>query len=168
MDCKFALWVVCIGMLLNSCGAYNFTGGSLDDRYQTIKVERFPNYSAYQNPNYSQEFTNDLQLRFDQRTNMSLTNDDDANILIEGEILDYYVSPVAITSGENATQNRLTIKIKVIYINNVEEDKSFTKVFTDFEDFPANQTLQQVENTLVPDINVRLIDQIFTAVVADW
>lgn len=157
-----------LGLFMFSCGAYNFTGGSLDDRYQTVKIDRFPNYSAYQNPNFSQEFTNDLQLRFDQRTNMTLTNQDDANILIEGEILDYFVSPVSITSGDQAAQNRLTIKVKVFYTNMVEEDKSFTRTFTDFEDFPANQTLQQVESSLVPDINERLIDQIFTAIVADW
>ena len=154
--------------LFISCGAYNFTGGSLDDRYQTIKIDRFPNYSAYQNPNYSQEFTNDLQLRFDQRTNMSLTNNDDANIIIEGEILDYFVSPVSVVSGDRAALNRLTIKVKVIYQNTIEDEKSFTRTFSDFEDFPANQTLQQVESSLVPEINQRLIDQIFTAVVADW
>lgn len=168
MNFKNIVFLLLLTLSITSCGVYNFTGGSLDDRYQTIKVDRFPNYSAYQNPNYSQEFTNDLQLRFDQRSNMSLTNQDDADILLEGEILEYYVSPVAITSGEQAAQNRLSIRIKVIYTNNIEEEKSFTRTFTDFEDFPANQTLQQVESSLVPDINVRLIDQIFTAIVADW
>ncbi|MDO5655949.1 MAG: LptE family protein [Flavobacteriaceae bacterium] len=167
MNFKFLLTFIFL-ISLTSCGVYNFTGGSLDDRYQSIKVDRFPNYSSYQNPNYSQEFTNDLQLRFDQRTSMSLTNQDDADIILEGEIQDYYVSPVSITSGEQAAQNRLTIKVKVIYTNNIEEDKSFSRTFTDFEDFPANQTLQQVEAALVPDINTRLIDQIFTAVIADW
>ena len=149
-------------------GCYSFTGSSLDPRIETIKIDKFPNYSSYQNPNFSQEFTNDLQLRFDQRTNLILTNSDDAHIRLEGEIVDYYVSPVNITSGEQAAQNRLTIKIKVVYYNSIDDTKSFTRTFSDYEDFDSNQTLQQVESGLVPVINTRLIDQIFTAVVADW
>lgn len=152
--------------LLISC--YSFTGSSLDPRIKTIKIDKFPNYSAYQNPNYSQEFTNDLQLRFDQRTNLILSNDESAHIKIEGEIMDYYVAPAAIVSGEQAALNRLHIQIKVRYFNTIDDSKSFTRSFSDYEDFPSNQTLQQVESSLVPDINERLIDQIFTAVVADW
>ncbi|MDG4946965.1 LPS assembly lipoprotein LptE [Weeksellaceae bacterium KMM 9713] len=152
--------------LFISC--YSFTGSSLDPRIKTIKIDKFPNYSAYQNPNYSQEFTNDLQLRFDQRTNLILSNDESAHIKIEGEIMDYYVAPAAIVSGEQAALNRLHIQIKVRYFNTIDDSKSFTRTFSDYEDFPNNQTLQQVESSLVPDINERLIDQIFTAVVADW
>ena len=151
---------------LVSC--YSFTGSSLDARIKSIKIDKFPNYSPYQNPNYSQEFTNDLQLRFDQRTNLTLTNEENADIKIEGEILEYYVAPAAIVSGEQAAVNRLNIKIKVRYFNAIDDSKSFTRTFSDFEDFPNNQTLQQVESSLVPEINTRLIDQIFTAVVADW
>ncbi len=152
--------------LLISC--YSFTGSSLDARIKTIKIDKFPNYSAYQNPNYSQEFTNDLQLRFDQRTNLILSNDESAHIKIEGEIMDYYVAPAAIVSGEQAALNRLHIQIKVRYFNSIDDSKSFTRSFSDYEDFPSNQTLQQVESSLVPEINERLIDQIFTAVVAHW
>lgn len=147
---------------------YSFTGSSLDPRINTIKIDKFPNYSAYQNPNYSQEFTNDLQLRFDQRTNLTLTNEDNADIKLEGEIMDYYVAPAAIVSGEQAALNRLHIIIKVRYFNSIDDSKSFTRTFSEFEDFPNNQTLQQVESSLVPEINTRIIDQIFTAVVADW
>lgn len=147
---------------------YSFTGSSLDPRIETINIEQFPNYSSYQNPNYSQEFSNDLQLRFDQRTNLTLTNDDDAHIKLEGEIMDYYVAPAAIVSGEQAALNRLHIQIRVRYYNSIDDAKSFTRTFSDYEDFPSNQTLQQVESQLVPEINTRLIDQIFTAIVADW
>lgn len=156
-----------LGLFIVSCN-YSFTGSSLSPEIKTIKINRFPNFSSYMNPNYSQEFTNDLQLRFDQRTNLNLTNSDDADIKIEGEIIDYYETPTAITSNETAAQNRLTIKVKVRYINEVEEEKSFTKTFSAFEDFEGTQTIQQVESTLVPSINTRLIDQIFTAIVADW
>lgn len=164
---NFKILFLAVLFSLVSCN-YSFTGSSLDPRIETIKIDRFPNYASYINPNYSQDFTNDLQLRFDQRTNLTLTNNEDAHIKLEGEIMDYVVTPVAITSGEQAAQNRLTIKIKVRYTNMIDESKSFTKTFSDYEDFSNNQTLQQVESTIVPDINIRLIDQIFTAVVADW
>lgn|SRR5690554_1260273 len=168
MSFKFFGSILLISCLLLTSCFYSFTGSSLDPRIETIKIDQFPNYSSYQNPNYSQEFTNDLQLRFDQRTNLTLTNEEDAHIKLEGEIMDYYVAPAAIVSGEQAALNRLHIQIRVRYYNSIDDSKSFTRTFSDFEDFPNNQTLQQVESQLVPEINTRLIDQIFTAVVADW
>ncbi|MDO5510620.1 MAG: LptE family protein [Weeksellaceae bacterium] len=157
-----------LSIILILAGCYSFTGSSLDNRYETVKIERFPNYAPLQNPNLSQFFTNDLQLRFDQRTRLTLTNDDNSHIRIEGEITDYSIMPVTVVSGDRAAQNRLTIRVRVVYTNSIEEEKGFTRTFQDFEDFPATQTLQQVEAGLVDQINSRLIDQIFNAIVADW
>lgn len=153
-------------LFLNAC--YSFTGSSLDPRIETINIMRFMNYSSLQIPNYAQEFTNDLQTRFDQRTKLNLTNANDADIIIEGEILDIYETPVNIGSGDQAHKNRLTIKVRVNYINNVQEEKSFTRTFSHYQDFDANQTINQVAASITPEINAIIIDQIFTAIVADW
>ena len=150
---------------------YTFTGSSLSPEVKSIQITTFPNYSALFNPNLSESFSNSLTDRFDQRTNLTLTNDV-ADIMIEGEINSYEISPV--TVGQNtdgvdvATQNRLTIKIKLRYSNNIEEDKSFEKTYTNFSDFDADATLGSLEDELVEDINGRLIDQIFNDIVSDW
>ncbi len=160
------LLLVGIFLFFQSC--YSFTGSSLDERIKTVQISKFPNYAPLQNPNLSQDFTTSLQDRFDRRTKLTLVSTDDADMLISGEITGYDVSAVTVVSGDRAAQNRLTIRIKVQYENNIQPDKSFERTFSDYEDFPQGATLDQVQDELVELINLRLIDQIFNAIVADW
>lgn len=152
--------------LLTAC--YSFTGSSLDPRIKTIKIDRFPNYSELQNPNMSLDFTNELQHRFSRRTSLSLTNSDDSDVRVEGEIINYTITPSTIVSGDQAALNRLTITVRVRYFNEIQEEKSFNKTFSAYEDYDRSKNIQQVESSLIPEINTRLIDQIFNAIVADW
>lgn len=157
-----------IPLFLGIIGCYSFTGSSLDPRIKTAYIKQFPNYAPLQNPNLSQSFSNALQLRFEQRTSLTLVNNDNADIIIDGEITGYDVTPTSVVSGDRAAQNRLTITVKVRYENKIQEDKSFSKTFSDYEDFDASQSLIQVQDDLVDKIDKRLIDQIFNAIVADW
>lgn len=163
MNCRLLLFIL---VFFSSC--YSFTGSSLDPRIKTIRVAKFLNYASHQIPNYAQEFTNDLQLRFDQRTNLDLTNSNEADISIEGEIVDFYESPVNIGSGDQANQNRLTVNVRVNYVNNIQEEKSFSRTFSHYIDYDSSQTIDQVASSLTPEINTVIIDQIFSAIVADW
>lgn len=153
-------------LLFTSC--YTLSGSSIDPNWQTIKIATFPNMAPYQNPNLSQEFTNELQDIFNNRTKLSLTTDDNSDLLVEGEITGYQQSSVAIQANEIAGQNRLTVTVRVRYQNNKDESKSFDKSFSAYEDFPANQTLQQAEANLLDSILEQLTTQIFNAIAMDW
>src|SRR5690625_4959092 len=113
--------ILLLGLIFQSC--YTLSGSSIDPSWQTIKIPTFPNYASYQNPNLSQQFTDQLQDIFNNRTNLSLTNDDDADLLIEGEITNYQQASVAIQANEIAGQNRLTVTERVRYHNNKDENK---------------------------------------------
>ncbi len=149
-------------------GCYSFTGSSLDPSVKTIEIKSFPNYSAYQSPNLSVDFTTALQNRFNQRTNLVATNVN-PDITIEGEITNFTTTPVSIQSGsDQATQNRLTITVAVRYDNKKQPEKSFERTFSDHEDYLSSQLLINVQDELSQKINQRIIDQIFVAIVADW
>ncbi len=154
---------------LNSC--YTLSGSSISADWQTLFVPTFPNQAPLQNPNLSQDFTIALQDIFRNRTKLNLTDNEDADLLIEGEISSYQVASTQIqanSTGEQAAKSRLTIGITVRYINNKEEEKSFNKTYTDYEEFDGNQTLTEVEGALVPDIIDRLTQQIFNDIAMDW
>ena len=149
-------------------GCYTFSGSSLDPSIKTVLIKSFPNYSAYQSPNLSVDFTTSLQNRFNQRTNLVATNID-PDITIDGEITNFSSVPVNIESGsDQATQNRLTITVKVRYENKLFPDKSFDRTFSDYEDYGSTELLINVHDDLAQKINQRIIDQIFNAIVADW
>lgn len=158
--------ILLLGLIFQSC--YTLSGSSIDPSWQTIKIPTFPNYASYQNPNLSQQFTDELQDIFNNRTNLSLTNDDDADLLIEGEITNYQQSSVAIQANEIAGQNRLTVTVRVRYQNNKDESKSFDRSFSGYEDFDANLTLQQAEDALLESILEQITTEIFNAIAMDW
>ena len=96
--------------LLSSC--YSFTGNSLNHDEKTIQIKNFPNNAALVNANLSQEFSIALQNRFLQRSGLKGTTEN-PDVLIEGEITDYSISPTTIstpvtTDGGNiqAAQNK--------------------------------------------------------------
>ncbi len=155
-----------ITIILSGC--YSFTGSSLDPSIKTIEIKSFPNYSAYQSPNLSVDFTTALQNRFNQRTKLVATNVD-PDITVEGEITNFTTNPVSIQSGsDQATQNRLTITVAVRYDNKKQPEKSFQRTFSDYEDYSSSELLINVQDELAQKINQRIIDQIFIAIVADW
>lgn len=153
-------------LIFTSC--YTLSGSSILPEWETIRIATFPNYAPYQNPNLSQEFTNDLQDIFNNRTKLALTSDENADLLIDGEITGYQQSSVAIQANEIAGKNRLTMTVRVRYQNNKDEAKSFDRSFSAYEDFDSNQTLQQAEGALLDSILEQLTTQIFNAIAMDW
>ena len=151
--------------LFNSC--YSLNGSSLDPAIKTVEIDLFPNYAPLQNVTLSQDFTNDLRDRFQQRTPLNVVSSN-ADILISGEIVGYEESYDQVTSDEQAQQNKLTIKIKVKYVNNIDSKKNFTRTFQAYAPYDGNKTLTEVQGTLVPEITTQIIDQIYNAIVTDW
>jgi hypothetical protein len=146
---------------------YSFTGSSLNPNVKTAQINTIRNNAPLKDLTLSNNFTNSLIDRFDQRTNLTMKNDK-ADISINGSINKYELSFANITSNATAAQNRLTIAVKINYQNNIEPSKSFDKDFEDFENFDANSSLTDVESSLVPIITEKLIDRIFNAIITDW
>lgn len=161
--------VLFLPLLLQSC--YSFTGSSLSPETKTIQIKNFPNNSALVNPDLSQDFTMALQNMFLQRTSLKGTTEN-PDILIEGQITDYHITPTTISSPTEgntiAAQNKLTISVSVNYENKVEPQKSFTKTFSGEAIFSSDLDINTIETTQVRIANERIINQIFNEIVANW
>jgi len=159
---------------LNSCEVYNFTGNSLNHDEKTIQIKNFPNNAALVNPNLSQEFSIALQNRFLQRSGLKGTTEN-PDVLIEGEITDYSISPTTIstpvtTDGGNiqAAQNKLTITVKVHYENSKFPEASFDRTYSDEAVFSSDLDINAIETSQVKLVNERIINKIFNDIVANW
>lgn len=169
----FWLLLLCLGAL-QSC--YNFTGaGSLKDE-KTIQINEFPNNAALVNPSLSQQFSTEIQNRFLQRTTLKGTKQN-PDILVEGEITDYAITPTTISSNtiqNNAggiiqdSQNKLTITVKVHYENKLHSELSFDRAYTDEVTFNSNLSQSDIEASQVKIVNERIINKIFNDIVANW
>ena len=115
----------------------------------------------------SQKFTDALQDQFIQQTSLNLTQSN-GDLQFEGYISDYQITPISISSNDQANQNRLSIKVFVRFNNLIENDKSFEKSFNRFADFDSNIEISNIEEDLMDEIIIELINDIFNTAVVNW
>jgi len=166
------IFVFVIIIAVNSCGNYSFTGASIPDGTETFQVNLFNNNSgnnvgSIYEPGLDRDFTIALQNILENQTNLQLIQSN-GDLLYEGEIIEYRVSPMTSTADLNAAQNRLTITVNVIYTNFKKEEDSFERRFSFFFDYPAEQQLVSVKSEAHEIIFERLTQDIFNASLAKW
>jgi hypothetical protein len=170
LEIKIVL-ILIIALSLNGCGIYNFTGGNVGTA-KTFQVNFFQNYASDNpgstiEPGLDNTFTLALQDFIQNQTSLDLTNTN-GDLVYEGEIVEFRVSPMSATAQQTAAQNRLTIGINVRFYNTTKEDADFEKRFSFFYDYPADSMLDSVKNDAFDAIFERILQDIFSASLADW
>ena len=158
---------IAISLLVNSCGVYNFTGAKPVDA-KTFQVNYFQNNAPLVEPGIERTITIELQEIIQNQTNLNLVSQG-GELLYEGEIVDYRITPMTATADQRAAQNRLTISVNVRFSNRNKEDDNFEKRFSFFYDFDANQQLVGSQLTTALDVIFERITQdIFNESLAKW
>ena len=158
---------IAISLLVNSCGVYNFTGAKPVDA-KTFQVNYFQNNAPLVEPGIERTFTIELQEIIQNQTNLNLVSQG-GELLYEGEIVDYRITPMTATADQRAAQNRLTVTVMVRFSNRNKEDDNFEKRFSFFYDFDANQQLVGSQLTTALDVIFERITQdIFNESLAKW
>ncbi len=160
-----------ISSLFVGCGVYNFTGGDVGTA-KTFTVSYFQNYASQSpgstfDPGLDREFTLSLQDLILNQTSLDLVSSN-GDLLYEGEIVEYRVSPMSATAAQNAAQNRLSISINVRFFNKTKEGAEFEKRFSFFYDYPATSQLASVRDEAHQVIFERINQDIFNESLADW
>ena len=154
--------------IVHSCGIYSFTGTSIQADEKTVTINYFEYKALKVNPSLSNMMTEAMQDKFLKLTKLEQV-DIDGDLEIVGSITGYDVKATAVTANESVAQNRLTVTVRVDYINRKYPENGFeNKSFTAYQDFDATQSLESVEATLCEDIVEQLCDDIFNATVAQW
>lgn len=152
---------------VSSCKYYNFTGtGKIDAN--TFQVNYFQNNAPLVEPGIERTFTLELQEIIQNQTNLNLVSQG-GDLLYEGEIVDYRITPMTATADQRAAQNRLTITIMVRFTNNKKDDDNFEKRFSFFHDYPANeQMIGSRLTTALDEIFERITQDVFNESLAKW
>ena len=156
---------------VQSCGVYSFTGTTITA--ETISISNFFNDASNGPANLGVLFTDQLRDYFQNNTSLAQVSDG-GELQMEGAISSYRLTPVAPSasgtdqSRDVANLTRLTITIKVDYVNLENEDFSFNKSFSQFADFDSDLGLEAVESQLIDEIFELIILDIFNASVANW
>lgn len=155
-------------LMLGGCGIYSFSGASIPAEAKTIYIGYFENEAELIEPTLSQTLTDELKNRFSSQTQLNITTAE-GDLQITGVISDYKTEPQAIQGDQTAALNRLTISVKLNFVNVYDPSKNFeSSTITRYEDYPSSQSLVAVQESLIPVIVEALVDDIFNATVVNW
>lgn len=171
LNYKF-IYLLLFVFMIKSCGNYSFTGASIPEGTESFQVNFFENEAGNSmgsifEPGLDRDFTTALQDILQNQTNLQLVSSD-GDLIYEGEITEYRVSPMTATSNLQASQNRLTVGINVRFTNLKKEDDNFERRFTFYYDYPAEVQLLNVKSEAHDIIFERITQDIFNASLAKW
>ena len=174
---KMSALALLIGMLFQSCSiSYSFTGTNINyDIIKTFSVENFFNDSGGGPANMEQLFTESIKDFYQRNTQLELVRSN-GDLQFAGAINRYTITPQATVSStdpantpDRAGQMRLTIGVEVEYVNTINDEESLKRSFSFFRDYdPRSTSILQVEGQLIEEIFESIIQDIFTATVANW
>ncbi|MEG0602743.1 MAG: LptE family protein, partial [Mucinivorans sp.] len=149
-----------LAMLVSISGCtvhYAFTGASVDyNLTKTVNIQYINNMAAMVAPMLSSTLTDALIQKLQRETRLQIV-EEDGDMSFAGEIIDYKSDPISISAEEHAVQNRLTIAVRIRFVNKAQPTNSFERTFVNYADYPSDQMLTSVESKLIPEITTKLV-----------
>lgn len=171
MRCKLIIWMLLVAttVTLSSCLiSYRFNGASIDySKTQSISIADFPNNAALVNPNLSNALSEGIRDLYSRQTRLQVLRRG-GDMELEGEIVDYNLTPMAIAANSMAAETKLTIVIKVRFTNNKAPEESFEKTYSAFQTFDSSKLLTDVQDELCATMITELSENIYNDTVAKW
>ena len=156
-------------MILQSCSVkYSLTGASISPETTSFQVNYFQNNAPLIEPGIERDFTNKLIDLLINQTSLELVKSN-GDLVYEGEIVEYRISPTTATSDNRAAQNRLTVGVNVRFYDIKDPDADFEKRFSFYYDYPASvQLIGSQKDTAMEEIFERITQDVFNASLAKW
>lgn len=169
---KFVVAFVLVLSLVGVTGctiSYKFNGASIDySKTRSISVADFPNTAELVYPPLSQDFSEALRDVYTKQTRLQLLKKG-GDMHLEGEIVGYQLTPMAIGADAFSSETKLTITINVRFYNNKNPDDNFEdKKYTAYQNFDSTKRLEDVQEELVKLMIADIVDNIYNDTVARW
>ncbi|MEM1054632.1 MAG: LPS assembly lipoprotein LptE [Bacteroidota bacterium] len=149
-------------------GCYTFSGASLPAALSTVAIPPVESRASGAPPDLDQRLADALVERFADRTRLDLESDEDeADLVIRATVERYSVAPAAVTGDEVAALNRVTLGVRVVAMDRMEDVELLSRTFTATADFAPDEGLAGES-----DAANRALEQVaqdaFTAATSDW
>jgi len=104
---------------------------------------------------------------FTRNTRLQLVNQN-GDMEIEGEIVGYELTPLAVQEDAFASETRLTMTVRMRFRNNKTDDPDIEERISANRTFPSNTMFDTVQDELLGQLIDEIVDQIFNATMANW
>lgn len=173
MACR--VFITSIIFCVLNIGCYSFKGISIPPTISTFYVDQFQNAAGNAPPDVGQRFSEELRDIIIQNSRLDY-EESIPDIEFKGTITSFNVQSVAperLTDDDSVTEfgsslNRLNISISVEYINNQDDEDTWTQSFSFFEDFESDVVLTDVQDDLIERIFDQITTDVFNKAFTNW
>lgn len=154
---------------ISSCSvSYSFRGTSINyDLTKTLQIGHFVNQAPLVYPPLEQQFNEEMKDMFTRNTRLQLVNQN-GDMEIEGEIVGYELTPMAVQEDAFASETRLTMTVRMRFRNNKTDDPEIEERISANRTFSSDQVFDSVQDQLLNELIDEIIDQIFNATMSNW
>ena len=167
---KISLFILLF--LLTSCWPVSVSlidKGSMPEEWKTFSVKTLNNKAPNAPLSYSPNLTEQIKDGIQNNTRLQLnTQSNKAEVIIEGSVNNYNLSPIALQEGDNAAKNRLTISTQFTIFIEKPEESIMKLTSTRFADYDSNTDLSSVENQLLDEINEQIVQDVINKLLSNW
>jgi len=169
MIMKKILFILTILFVVTSCRmSYTFRTASIDyDLTKTLSIDHFVNQAPLVYPPLEQRFNEEMKDMFTRNTRLQLVNQN-ADMEIEGEIVGYELTPMAVQEDAFASETKLTLTVRMRFRNNKLDVPEIEERLSANRTFSSNTMFDSVQDQLINELIDEIVDQIFNTTMANW
>lgn len=156
-------------LIIESCNiSYSFRTASIDYNVtKTLYIGHFVNQAPLVYPPLEQRFNESMADMFTRNTRLQLVQQN-GDMEIEGEIVGYQLTPLAVQEDAFASETRLTMTVRMRFRNNKTDAPDKEETISANRTFSSNTVFDSVQDELIRQLIDEIVDQIFNTTMADW
>ena len=166
---KKILFLLLLSLMASSCRiSYSFRTASIDyELTKTFMIAHFVNQAPLVYPPLEQRFNEEMKDMFTRNTRLQMVNQN-GDMEIEGEIVGYELTPLAVQEDAFASETKLTMTVRMRFRNNKTDAPQIEERISANRTFSSNTVFDSVQDQLMGELIDEIVDQIFNATMANW
>jgi len=161
---KYVLLVLLVTYLMTGCGYYSFKG-ALPSHLKTIGIPLFNNTTA--EAGVEDQATELLTNLFIEDNTLALVDETKADLLLTGAVVSVLQAPAIVQSGEEVTENKLVVRLKVKCEDTVTGKVLYDKNFEDYGLMDVDAGLDERQTAITTALE-QIADKILNETLGGW
>lgn len=161
--------IILLFLMVSSCRInYSFRTASIDyELTKTLQIGHFINQAPLVYPPLEQRFNESMVDMFTRNTRLQLVQQN-GDMEIEGEIVGYELTAMAVQEDQLASETKLTMNVRMRFANNKVQGQNKEETITAYRTFSSNVNLTDVQDQLIKELTKEIVEQIFNSTMANW
>jgi hypothetical protein len=161
--------ILLISGVTYSCFSVKYSATGATPPGKTYSVQFIENQARLVEPGLSQQFTEALKDYIQDNSNLVMITNGTGDNDFEAVITNYEPStPATIVAGDEASQNKFTISVKVKYTCNVDPNLDFEASFSRFKLYDVNSNFESVKADYTEEILDLILEDIYKRAFVNW